>query len=122
MSINTKMIDRSIKQLENITGSKLTLGKLICAIRKGEDATQVNFAALLKMSRQQLCDIEHDRKAISPRLAAKYAKKLGYPPEQFIRLSLQDMVSREGLNVTIDVIPNIGNLIQKRGQQYAHAH
>ena len=86
-----------------MTGGKLTLGKLICAIRQTDEITQVEFANKLGISRQQLCDIEHDRKFISPKLAAQYANTLGYSQEQFVRLCLQDMVDREGLEVIIEV-------------------
>ena len=85
------------------TGGKLTLAKLLWSIRMSDEMSQVGFAELLHMSKQQLCDIEHNRKSVSPKLAAVYAKKLGYSQEQFIRLALQDLVDREGLDVTIEV-------------------
>ena len=55
------------------------------------------------MSRQQLCDIEHDRKIVSPKLAAKYATTLGYPVPQFIRLALQGLLDRDNLDVAVDI-------------------
>ena len=103
MGIKSKMTQKTIKQLEKIAGEKLTLGRFIWAIRMSDDITQVAFAEKLKISRQQLCDIEHNRKAISPALAGRYAEILKYSKEQFIRLSLQDLVDREGLHVTVDV-------------------
>jgi len=75
----------------------------LLAIRKGDDINQANFSKKLGMSQQQLCDIEHDRKGISPKLAAKYAEKLGYSQEQFIRLSLQGISDRDGLNINVEV-------------------
>jgi hypothetical protein len=39
-------------------------------------------------------------------LASKYAKILGYSREQFIRLSLQDLLDREGLNVQVEIVSN----------------
>lgn len=103
MTIKSKMTEKTLKDIEKITGTKLTLGKLIWAIRQADDISQVDFAGKLKITRQHLCDIEHDRKAVSPKLAAKYAAILGYSKEQFIRLSLQDLVDREGLNVRVEV-------------------
>lgn len=82
------MTNDTLKLLEQISGTKLTLSKLINSIRLGEELSQVEFAAKLGISRQQLCDIEHDRKTISPKLAAQYATILGYSVQQFIRLSL----------------------------------
>lgn len=100
--MTTKITTKTLKEIEKISG-KLTLGKLIRAIRQADDISQVKFAKKLKITRQHLCDIEHERKPISPRLAAKYAIMLGYSPEQFIRLALQDLVDRDGLNVEVDI-------------------
>lgn len=100
--MTTKM-NNTLKFLEHVSGSKLTLGKLINSIRLGEELSQVEFAARLGISRQQLCDIEHERKTISPKLAAQYATVLGYSVQQFIRLSLQSIVDRDNLDVEVDV-------------------
>lgn len=90
--------------LEKLAG-KLTLGRLIRAIRQGEELAQIEFADQLSISKQQLCDIEHDRKLISPKMAAQYADILGYPPEQFIRLSVQESLERAGLDMTVEIKP-----------------
>lgn len=103
MSIKSKMTEKTLKEMDKITGSKLTLGKLIWAIRNADEISQVKFANKLNITKQHLCDIEHDRKSISPKLAAKYAEILGYSKEQFIRLSLQDLLNREGLNVQVEI-------------------
>lgn len=103
MSIKSKMTEKTLKDIEKITG-KLTLGKLMLAIRQADGMSQVDFSDKLKITRQHLCDIEHERKAISPKLAAKYAKVLGYSSEQFIRLALQDLVDRDGLNVQVEIV------------------
>ena len=55
------------------------------------------------ISKQYLCDIEHGRRTVSPKKAASFAKKLGYSPQQFVRLCLQDLVNRDGLKLKIDV-------------------
>jgi transcriptional regulator with XRE-family HTH domain len=103
MSIKSKMTAKTLKEIENITGTKLTFGKLIWAIREADEISQANFADKLNISRQQLCDIERGRKTVSPKLAAKYAQILKYSTEQFIRLALQDLVDRDGLNVQVEV-------------------
>ncbi|OGO93227.1 MAG: transcriptional regulator [Coxiella sp. RIFCSPHIGHO2_12_FULL_42_15] len=97
------MTQKTLAKLEKITGAKLSLGKLIWAIRRGEELTQVDFAAQLGISKQQLCDIEHNRKSISPQLAAEYATKLGYSKKQFVRLALQDQLDRAGLHFNVDI-------------------
>ena len=107
MGISSKMTNKSLKQIEKLTGEKLTLGKFIWAIRISDDKTQVEFADKLDISKQHLCDLERGRKSVSPKLAALYAKKLGYSKEQFIRLCLQDLVDRAGLRVIIEVKPKL---------------
>lgn len=102
MAIKSKMTANTLHDIEKITG-KLTLGKLLWAIRQADGLTQIDFAKKLGISKQQLCDIEHERKSISPKLAAYYADVLGYSQEQFIRLALQDIIDKSGLNVDIEV-------------------
>jgi transcriptional regulator with XRE-family HTH domain len=101
-SMSLKKKSEAKKFLEKLSG-ELTLSSLLAAIRQGEDLSQVEFAKLLGVSRQYLCDIEHDRRMISPKAAAAFAKKLGYSPHQFVRLCLQDLVNRDGLKLIIDV-------------------
>ena len=103
MSIKKNITKNTLKNIEKHVGIKLTIGKLIWAIRQADEISQTDFANKLKISKQHLCDIEHERKVISPKLAAKYAEILGYSREQFIRLALQDLVDREGLNIQVDV-------------------
>ena len=64
MITKSKITDKTLHKIEKITGIKLTLGKLIWAIREADDISQVIFAKKLNMSKQQLCDIEHNRKTI----------------------------------------------------------
>lgn len=66
--------------------------------------SQTAFAALLDISRQYLCDVEKGRKAVSPKLAEEFAKRLGYSCEQFVRLAIQDELFREGLRYKIELV------------------
>ena len=93
----------SLNFLESLIGKKPTLGDFILAIRQGEEMTQVDFSKLLGISRHNLCDIEHNRRFISPKMAAQFAKKLGYSEKQFVRLCLQDMLNREGLALLVEI-------------------
>ena len=102
---SNKMTIKSLKMIEKITGDKLTLGKFLWAIRQSEELSQVEFAEKLGITKQYLCDLEHQRKFVSPKLAANYADRLSYSKEQFIRLALQDMVDREGLDILVEVAP-----------------
>jgi transcriptional regulator with XRE-family HTH domain len=70
----------TLQFLEHKAGGLLTLGRLLEAIRLGDDISQAAFARKLGISRSHLCDIEHGRKSVSLPRALKFAKTLGYPP------------------------------------------
>lgn len=89
--------------LEKITGGPLTLGRAIHSIRRCEEIKQKEFAKKLKVSQAYLCDLEKGRKEVSPAKAAEFARILGHLETQFIRLALQDMFKRQGLNYTVEV-------------------
>lgn len=91
------------KFLEKITGGPVTLGKLIEAIRLGEEVSQAEFAKHLKISRSHLNDIEKGNKAVSPERAARFAKALGHSEERFVELSLQSLVDEAGLKLKVAV-------------------
>ena len=94
---------KALDFLESLIGKKPTLGDYLLAIRQGEELSQVNFAQQLGISRQNLCDIEHNRRFISPKMAAEFADKLGYSKKQFVRLCLQDLLNKEGLALLVDI-------------------
>ena len=96
MTINAK------QYLEKVCG-KLTLGNAIRAIRLCEEESQTAFAKRLKVSTQYLCDLEHNRKVVSPKKAHKFAKILGYSPEQFIALAIQDSLEHDGIHMMVEV-------------------
>lgn len=91
------------KFLEKITGGPVTLGKLIEAIRLGEEVSQAEFAKHLKISRSHLNDIEKGNKAVSPERAARFAKALGHSEVRFVELSLQSLVDEAGLKLKVVV-------------------
>jgi transcriptional regulator with XRE-family HTH domain len=93
----------TIKKLEKISGEKLTFSSLIVSIRLGEELSQVDFAKILGVSKQYLCDVEHDRRSVSIPMAAEWAKKLEYSPDQFVRLAIQDVLDKSKLNMIINV-------------------
>lgn len=96
MGINSK------RYLEKIH-RKLALGSAIQSIRLCEEETQTAFAKKLKISTQYLCDIEHNRKIISPKKAKKMADILGYSPEQFLALAIQDSLDHDRIRMVVEV-------------------
>ena len=89
--------------LEDLAGGPLTLGGFVRSIRDGEQMTLVEFAGRLGVSRQNLCDVEHGRRSVSPARAAEWARVLGNSEAQFVRLALQDQISRAGLKLRVSV-------------------
>lgn len=92
--------------LEKISGGPLTFGRLMVAIRRAEELSQVEFANLLGVSRAHLCDIEKDRRSVSAARASKWAHVLGYGAEQFIELSLESELQKNGLHYQVKISPS----------------
>ncbi|WP_454783527.1 helix-turn-helix domain-containing protein [Legionella sp. WA2022007384] len=90
------------KYLEKLIG-RMSLGKAIRAIRQGEEESQIDFAQRLGVSKQYLCDLEHDRKIVSAKKAKQFAEILGYSPEHFIALAFQDSLEHDGIHMQVEV-------------------
>ena len=93
----------AIQFLESLTHGPMTVGKLLYSLRKSEEISQVAFAKKLGISKQTLCDIEKERTAVSSARAARFAKKLKFPPAFFIQLALQEELKREGIRLLVKV-------------------
>lgn len=100
--MNTRT-DNTLQTLERMIGYKPTLGTMLRSIRESEEMTQADFAKLLKIQPQKLCDIEKGRRFISPEMAEEFAKILGDSPEYFVVRCLQDELERKKINVVLDV-------------------
>ena len=105
MNIKNNVTEKALQEIEKITNTKLTLGKLIWSIRRCAEISQSEFAKLLGISSSHLCDIEHDRKTVSAELAKKYAEILGYGEKQFVRLALQATLDKAGIDFDIELEP-----------------
>lgn len=90
------------KFLEKKLG-RLSLGQSLRAIRQADAVSQTAFAKQLGVSVQYLCDLEHDRKLVSPKKAQSFAQILGYPPEQFVALALQDSLNYYDIPMFVEV-------------------
>ncbi|MFN7095956.1 MAG: helix-turn-helix domain-containing protein [Gammaproteobacteria bacterium] len=100
---STPKSDKTLKIIEKILGKKPTLGDYLYALREGDEKNQSDFAELLGVSRQYLCDVEKGRRVVSAKAAASFAEKLGFPPEVFIQLALQDELNQAGLKYNIEL-------------------
>ena len=102
--MTTKKKSETLKFLEELAGRPLTLGGLLESIRLSEELSQAAFAKKLGISSSHLCDIEKGRKVVSPERAARFAKVLGRSREQFVRISLQEIVDDAGLKMRVEVV------------------
>ena len=93
----------TLKSLERISGQSLSLGLFLESIRLGEEMSQVEFAKKIKNSRSHLYDIKKGRKLVRSSRVVEIANTLGYSPIQFVRLSLQDELSKSGLKFKVQV-------------------
>ena len=101
--MTTKKKSAATQFMERLTGGPLTIGEVLRSLRKSDDYTQVQFASMLDISKQHLCDIEKGRKAVSPSRAAIFAKKLGQSPTFFIQQALQEELNTAGVKIKIKV-------------------
>ncbi len=101
--MRTREKSETMKLLEQAAGRPLTLGGLLGSIRLGEEMPQGAFAKKLGISPSHLCDIEKGRKVVSPERAARFAKILRRPEQQFVRLALQGLVDEAGLRMKVVV-------------------
>lgn len=91
-----------IESLEAIIG-KMTIGLFLKAFREADDLSQVEVTRKLKITRANLCDIEKERKLVSPERAAKFARILKVPESALVRLSLQDLLRSTRLEDEIEL-------------------
>ena len=90
--------------LEALTGGPLTFGNMIESIRLADEVSQVKFAEKLGISRQNLWEIEHERRFVSPKTAVEFAKKLEQSEAQFVRICIKDMLRRDNIHYDIQLV------------------
>jgi len=88
------------KELEREYGV-LTFGRALWAHRKCEEISQKDFAKVLGISPQSLCDMEKERRIPSVKRAAKIAKQLREPEITWVELAIQDMLRDAELDYKI---------------------
>lgn len=93
----------AMKFLDGAIGHKQTFGSMIRALRLSDEASIQEYAVRLKISRQQLSDIEHGARVISEEKAAQFAVKLGHSEKSFIRQVIEDRLARQGLKFTVEL-------------------
>ena|SRR3990167_9625586 len=99
--LNAKSVP-ALPFLDKLLG-RSTLGKTIAAIRQSDEISQSDFAKKLRVSQSYLCDLEKNRKVISPKKAAEFARILDHSEVLFVTLAIDDMLSRQGLHYRIEL-------------------
>ena len=77
-----------MKFLDSVTDTEFNFSTMLRSIREADEISQIEFANILGISRQNLCDIEKKRKGVSPERAANFARILGYPETVFVMLGI----------------------------------
>lgn len=72
-------------------------------VREGAGLTQAELARKLRVTRSCLCDLEKDRKTVSPSHAVQFAHALGSADRQYVRLAIQDALRHAGLSYTVEI-------------------
>ena len=92
-----KINKRTTDFLEGIVGPA-TFARTLKAIRTSAELTQREFGEKLGISTQLVSDLENERKGVSSAKAKEFAIRLGHVPEYFVKLVVQDMLAKEGMN------------------------
>jgi transcriptional regulator with XRE-family HTH domain len=98
MSIKNK--SRYFKSLESCYG-KLTFGDTLRAWRESEGLTQTDFATKLKLSVQNLNDLEKGRKIPTALRVSQIAKKLCLPEIPLIQIAIRDALAKDGFQYNV---------------------
>lgn len=86
---------------ESLRGGPLTFGRLLQSLRTADELTQTELAKKAKVSKGLICDIEKGRRDATIELASKLAKIMGYPPETFISVLLEEQIKKAKLNFKV---------------------
>lgn len=92
--------------LDELNGGPLTFSQMMESFRLCDEASLVEYARRLGVSRQYLCDVEKGRRTVSLERAAEWGRILGYGEELFMKLALEQQARAAGLDVEITVTTN----------------
>ena len=81
----------------------MTFGGLVRSLRMSDELSQVVLAKKLRVSKQFLSDVEHNRKDVGISFAKKIAEVLDYSIEPLIELLIRDQLRSQHLNYTVEL-------------------
>ncbi|MBA2651070.1 MAG: helix-turn-helix transcriptional regulator [Tatlockia sp.] len=82
---------------------KMTFGGLVHSLRTSDEITQVELAKRIGVSKQFLCDVEHNRKEVGFSFAKKVSEALEYSIEPLIELLIREQLRQQDLNYTVEL-------------------
>ncbi|TAK71538.1 MAG: XRE family transcriptional regulator [Gammaproteobacteria bacterium] len=82
---------------------KMTFGGLIRSLRMSDEISQTALAKKLRVSKQFLSDVEHNRKEVGISFAKKVSAALGYSIEPLVELLIRDQLRRQKLNYIVEL-------------------
>ena len=94
---------RLARELLEKSVGPLTFGMFLNAARTNLDLTQIEMGRKLGISKSSVCDIEKGRHLVSPKLALKIAKKVGFSEQLAVKLCLQDQLARDKIKMMVDI-------------------
>lgn len=90
------------KAIRKISGA-ISFGEMLHSFRLSNEYTQVAMAEMLRISKQELCNIEKGRKLVSVERAKNFAEALKMPPRVFAKYALQDQLNMAGIAGIVEI-------------------
>lgn len=103
MITKKKNLSPARRFIQGLRGGPLTFGELISSVRENNEITQIALARKMGITRQNLCAIEKGRRTVSLKIAAKFAKVMGYSKESFVAIALEDELRHAGLRYAVEL-------------------
>ena len=98
-----KKLNMSAKKVISLASCSSYIGLELHGQRMSEKMSQIELSKVLGISQQHLCDIEKGRKIVSPERAVYFAEVLNCSKKYFVELALQDLVTKAGLEMKVQV-------------------
>jgi transcriptional regulator with XRE-family HTH domain len=80
-----------------------SFGKFVRDIRSCDELSQTELAKRMGVSRQFVNAVEQDKANVSIQMAISIAQTLGYHPEAFVEVLLNDLLRKAGIDKTVQL-------------------
>jgi len=100
--MTTKKSINAKQAIRKVTGP-ISFAEMLYSFRAANEISQVAFAEMLSISKQDLCNIEKGRKLVSVDRAKSFAEALGMPVKTFAKYALQDQLIAAGIIGEVEI-------------------